>query len=304
VLSFFAGEVIKPFALVMSFGIVVGTFSSIYVASPLLLWIEGRAAKHTHWTEDPAAGEWTVAQVLIDPGEANDWEVIDKLTLTAGGRVQNEKVSYTFQDIQNGNAYFSGDAEDTATTYKFSPQYQITPDLMVFATYATGYKGQTYDLTTGFNANRAAAGPIKPEKSTDTEVGARSQFFDRVLTLNLTYFDTDYEDLQAQTIETLADADEAPPSDLALIDPEEIEELVLGELGGTALFGAVGATRAIVLLNCAYDKNGAGGLYSQCSTRPGFRRCSDGIRLASLGRPRPIAGEPGSITGFRTRLRR
>jgi len=45
VLSFFAGEVIKPFALVMSFGIVVGTFSSIYVASPLLLWIERRAGK-------------------------------------------------------------------------------------------------------------------------------------------------------------------------------------------------------------------------------------------------------------------
>ena len=45
VLSFFAGEVIKPFALVMSFGIVVGTFSSIYVASPLLLWIESRAGE-------------------------------------------------------------------------------------------------------------------------------------------------------------------------------------------------------------------------------------------------------------------
>jgi iron complex outermembrane receptor protein len=127
------------------------------------------------------------------------------LTLTAGGRVQNEKVSYTFLDRQNGNAFFSGDADDTATTYKFSPQYQITPDLMVFATYATGYKGQTYDLTTGFNANRAAAGPIKPEKSRDKEVGARTQFFDRALTLNLTYFDTDYEDLQAQTIETLPD---------------------------------------------------------------------------------------------------
>jgi iron complex outermembrane receptor protein len=134
-----------------------------------------------------------------------DWEVIDKLTLTAGGRVQNEKVEYTFLDKQNGNAFFSGDADDTATTYKFSPQYQITPDLMVFATYATGYKGQTYDLTTGFNANRAAAGPIKPEKSKDKEVGARMQFFDRALTLNVTYFDTEYEDLQAQSIETLAD---------------------------------------------------------------------------------------------------
>jgi preprotein translocase subunit SecF len=42
VLSFFAGEVIKPFALVMTFGIIVGTFSSIFVASPVLLWITQR----------------------------------------------------------------------------------------------------------------------------------------------------------------------------------------------------------------------------------------------------------------------
>ena len=42
VLSFWAGDVIKPFALILSFGIVVGTFSSIYVASPILLAIERR----------------------------------------------------------------------------------------------------------------------------------------------------------------------------------------------------------------------------------------------------------------------
>jgi preprotein translocase subunit SecF len=42
VLSFFAGDVIRPFALVMTFGIVVGTFSSIFVASPVLLWITRR----------------------------------------------------------------------------------------------------------------------------------------------------------------------------------------------------------------------------------------------------------------------
>ena len=39
-LLFFAGEVLRPFAVVMTFGIFVATFSSIYVASPLLLWIE------------------------------------------------------------------------------------------------------------------------------------------------------------------------------------------------------------------------------------------------------------------------
>lgn len=38
----FAGEVLRPFALVMSFGVFVATFSSIYVAGPLLLYIERR----------------------------------------------------------------------------------------------------------------------------------------------------------------------------------------------------------------------------------------------------------------------
>lgn len=39
-LLLFAGEVIRPFAWVMIFGIVTGTFSSIYIAAPTLLWIE------------------------------------------------------------------------------------------------------------------------------------------------------------------------------------------------------------------------------------------------------------------------
>jgi len=39
-LLIFGGEVIRPFAWIMIFGIVIGTFSSIYIASPLLLWIE------------------------------------------------------------------------------------------------------------------------------------------------------------------------------------------------------------------------------------------------------------------------
>ena len=41
VLSFVGGEGIRPFALVMGFGIVVGTFSSIFVAGPVLLLVEG-----------------------------------------------------------------------------------------------------------------------------------------------------------------------------------------------------------------------------------------------------------------------
>ena len=36
------GEVIRPFALAMAIGILVGTYSSIYIASPSLLWLERR----------------------------------------------------------------------------------------------------------------------------------------------------------------------------------------------------------------------------------------------------------------------
>jgi preprotein translocase subunit SecF len=36
------GEVIRPFALAMTIGILVGTYSSIYIASPSLLWLETR----------------------------------------------------------------------------------------------------------------------------------------------------------------------------------------------------------------------------------------------------------------------
>ena len=46
-LLFFAGEVIRPFAWVMTFGIFTGTFSSIYVATALLLWIERKWPRPT-----------------------------------------------------------------------------------------------------------------------------------------------------------------------------------------------------------------------------------------------------------------
>lgn len=49
-LLIFAGEVIRPFSWIMAFGVFTGTFSSIYVAGPILLYIEHR------WPRETAAG--------------------------------------------------------------------------------------------------------------------------------------------------------------------------------------------------------------------------------------------------------
>ena len=134
-----------------------------------------------------------------------DWEFIEGTTLTAGVRHQEEDIDYTFLDIQNGNAFFDGDATDKFETYRLGLQHDFTDDVMVYAAYATGHKGQTFDLTTGFNLNRQLAGPVLPETSDSYEIGARTQFFDSRLTVNLSVFDVHYDDFQAQGIEFLPD---------------------------------------------------------------------------------------------------
>jgi preprotein translocase subunit SecF len=54
----FGGAVIRPFAWVLLFGIIIGTFSWIYIAAPVLLWIEKRWPRPTtarpRGTHEPA----------------------------------------------------------------------------------------------------------------------------------------------------------------------------------------------------------------------------------------------------------
>jgi preprotein translocase subunit SecF len=56
------GAVIRPFAWVLLFGIIIGTFSSIFIAAPVLLWIEKRWPRPTsvqarHAPDAPARGK-------------------------------------------------------------------------------------------------------------------------------------------------------------------------------------------------------------------------------------------------------
>ncbi len=79
---------------------------------------------------------------------------------------------------------------DSALIGKVSAKYDFTHDLMVYASWARGYKGQAVDadiyLTqAGFNAS-----PVAPEKSSSVEAGVKSQWFDHRLTINVTAYNT------------------------------------------------------------------------------------------------------------------
>jgi preprotein translocase subunit SecF len=60
-LTIFGGEVIRPFALVMFFGVFTGTFSSIYIAAPVLMAIEKR------WPGPAARGHLASATPEVRP---------------------------------------------------------------------------------------------------------------------------------------------------------------------------------------------------------------------------------------------
>lgn len=151
-----------------------------------------------------------------------DWTFLPQTTATLGARAQDEEIDYTFLDIQN-SASFAGSSTDEAATYRVGLRHEFTDDFMLFGSHATGHKGQTYDLTTGFNAARAAAGPVEPEKSKSYEIGFKSRLLDRSMVLNVTAFNVRYEDFQQQGIELIGGAQNYRLTNVGTVETRGVE---------------------------------------------------------------------------------
>jgi preprotein translocase subunit SecF len=53
-LVLFGGSVIKSFSCAMIFGVVIGTYSSIFIAAPVLIYLGARIAAEANETESPS----------------------------------------------------------------------------------------------------------------------------------------------------------------------------------------------------------------------------------------------------------
>lgn len=175
-----------------------------------------------------------------------DWAFLPQTTATLGARYQDEKIDYTFADIQNA-ASFAGSSNDEASTYRIGVRHEFADDFMVFISHATGHKGQTYDLTTGFNAARAAAGPVDPETSKSYEIGFKSRLLDRSMVLNVTAFNVDYEDFQQQGIEFIGGAQNYRLTNVGTVQTRGVEvETDWRATGSLRLNGAVAYVDAFI----------------------------------------------------------
>ena len=142
-----------------------------------------------NWVAD--TGSETIALY----GQAT-WKLSEKTELTAGLRVNHEEISHDFDNAISG-LQFSGDDTDTAVPGKISLQHFASDDVMWFASFALGYKGQGYDISSSFN-QFTSDNPVGAEDSQSFEFGMKGTFADGRIQFNPTVFYTSYDDFQAQ----------------------------------------------------------------------------------------------------------
>jgi iron complex outermembrane receptor protein len=128
-----------------------------------------------------------------------DYSFTDRTRVTAGLRFANEKIAVSFTNlIPAVPATFAGNNSADKTVWKVALQRDLADQVMLFATIASGYKGQGYDVSTGFNQARAD-NPVNGESSKAYELGVKSRFMDNRVQINATAFLTNYDQFQAQS---------------------------------------------------------------------------------------------------------
>lgn len=130
------------------------------------------------------------------------YDVTDKFSMTLGGRYTDDEKHN--QQIGTGSPAASGPTEDFNTdvtaswdafTGKIGLNYALTDDAFLYAVVSEGYKSGGFGPGLTTNAEQAST-PFDPEYATMTEIGAKTEWFDNRLRLNIALSDTDYEDLQ------------------------------------------------------------------------------------------------------------
>ncbi|KRA60156.1 TonB-dependent receptor [Caulobacter sp. Root655] len=131
-----------------------------------------------------------------------DYDLNDRLTLTAGLRwSQDEKTFHYVSDVDYGlvTLFTLDDSKIfSSVSGRLGLQYKLSEDANLYATYNRGTKSGGF--FSGQTTDRADIGPYKDETVNAYEVGAKSEFLDRRLRVNVSAFYYDYKDLQVYTV--------------------------------------------------------------------------------------------------------
>ena len=141
--------------------------------------------------------------VSVAPYAEAKFHVTDQVALTVGGRYTVEdKSGYTHH--LNGSVFYGApfDVQFDHSWSSFTPrailEYKPHDGLLFYGSASTGFKGGGWSLTSTSPA--AAVIPLQPEKSTSYELGAKAQFFERRLSVNIAAYQADTKNLQVRSL--------------------------------------------------------------------------------------------------------
>jgi iron complex outermembrane receptor protein len=135
-------------------------------------------------------------------GQAS-YEVADNTHLTLGGRYTYERKTVDGTNTTLIGGYPVGTTPYPTPglgisprstfdnfSYRIALDHKFTSDILGYVSYSTGFKSGGYNLASAANP------PYKPEDIKATEVGLKSQLFDRRLRLNVSAFNYLYDNIQ------------------------------------------------------------------------------------------------------------
>jgi iron complex outermembrane receptor protein len=137
------------------------------------------------------------------------YDLTDRLSLTVGGRYSEDS---KYSDFDNSQVQAIVDAKDDRWDWKAGLDYQLTEEIMVYASAASGYRPQAYNPRP-FQASQFK--PVDGEEAVSYDLGVKGDFFDNTLRLNAALFYTDYK----QRITSAGGTDCLRNNDGSLVDP-------------------------------------------------------------------------------------
>ena len=161
---------------------------------------------------DPATG--AVVDTWLDETRATTFSeyaaftdltfhVTDRFDIQIGGRESQNRQTFTQTQTGPFNLLIGfptlvvvqpeSRTKDNSFTYLVTPRFKVSPDLMVYARLASGYRAG------GPNVNSALYGTpasYKPDKTQNYEIGVKGNLFGRSLSFDASLYYIDWKDLQ------------------------------------------------------------------------------------------------------------
>jgi outer membrane receptor protein involved in Fe transport len=132
------------------------------------------------------------------------WRFTDQFDIQVGGRESRDTVTQlanTQTGLFVGTPVFTPEyeAKENTFTYLVTPRFKLTPDVMVYARLASGYRPGGPNPSPSANVPRA----YKSDKTQNYEIGLKGDFFDRHLTVDTSVYYIDWKDIQIQRTDVL-----------------------------------------------------------------------------------------------------